>query len=87
MTLMLGVRGTASKYFTQDKVEVADGRIVSPWFSDAGKPLPLGLYKIEVSSPLPDLQPPAVRSVIGRSGENLLGPVRTSMGSRWWSTL
>jgi hypothetical protein len=82
MNLMLGLRGTASKYFAQEKVEVADGRIVSPWFSDAGKPLSLGLYKIEVSSPLPDLQPPAVWSVIGRSGENLLGPVRTWMGSK-----
>jgi len=82
MALMLGLRGTASKYFAQDKVDVADGRIIFSWFSDGGKPLPSGTYEIEVSSPLPDLQPSAVRAVIGQTGENLLGPIRTWMGSK-----
>lgn len=82
MALMLGLRGTASKYFAQDKVDVADGRIVSSWFSARGKPLRSGTYEIEVSSPLPDLQPPAVRAVIGQTGENLSGPVSTWMGSK-----
>jgi len=45
-------------------------------------PLPAGAYEITVTSPLPSLQPPAVQAIIGKSGENLLGPVRTSMGSK-----
>lgn len=82
MILMLALRSTSSKYFAQDKVEVIDGRIVSSWFSDGNNSLRSGIYEIEVSSPLPDLQPPAVRTVIGQTGENLLGPVRTWMGSK-----
>ena len=82
MTLMLDLRGTSAKYFAQDKVEVIDGRIMSSWFSDGSKPFRSGTYEIEVSSPLPDLQPPAVRAVIGQTGENLSGPVRTWMGSK-----
>jgi hypothetical protein len=82
MALMLDLRGTTSKYFAQDKIDVVDGRIVSSWFSDGGKPLRSDTYEIVVSSPLPDLQPPAVRAVIGRTGENLSGPVRTWMGSK-----
>jgi len=80
MTLTLGLRHSNSNYFAQDKVEVDDEHIVSDWFSDGGKPLPSGTYTIEVSSPLPDFQPSAVKEAIGRRGENLLGPVRTYMG-------
>jgi hypothetical protein len=82
MTLMLGLRSTSSKYFAQDKVEVIDGHIVSSWFSEGGNSLRSGIYEIEVSSPLPTLQPPAVRTVIGQTGENLSGPIRTWMGSK-----
>lgn len=82
MALMLNLRNTETKYFAQDKVEVVDGRIVSSWFSDRGKPLRAGTYDIGVSSPLPALQPQAVRTIIGQTGENLLGAVRTSMGSK-----
>lgn len=82
MTLMLQLRGTASKYFARDSMEVINGQVVSAWFSDGGKPLPPGLYEVEISSGLPDLQPSAVRSVIGQTGENLAGPIRTFMGSK-----
>lgn len=82
MTLMLDLSRTGSKYFAGDKVGVVDGRIVSSWFSEGGKPLTPGTYEIKVSSPLPDLQSPAVRAAIGKTGENLLGPVRTWMGSK-----
>ncbi|HUL02437.1 MAG TPA: hypothetical protein VLV16_04295 [Gemmatimonadales bacterium] len=83
MLLMLVLRRPGSnKYLTDTKFEVADGRIVSPWLSDAGKPLAPGTYEVEVGSPLPDLQPPEVRAVIGKTGENLLGPVSASMGSK-----
>jgi hypothetical protein len=82
MSLGLDLRNAESKYFAQDKIEVIDGRIVSSWFSDHGKPLAAGTYGIEVSSPLPEFQSEAVRKIIGRNGENLSGAVRTSMGSK-----
>jgi hypothetical protein len=82
MALMLDLRGVGYAYFAQDKVEVAKGRFVSNWFSDKGRPLRRGTYEISISSPLPDLQPQQVRTVIGRKGENLEGPVKTWMGSK-----
>jgi hypothetical protein len=82
MTLMIDLRKVGTKYFAQDKAEVINGRISTIWFSDGGKPLPAGVYEISVSSPLPALQPAAVRAAIGQTGENLSGPIRTSMGSK-----
>ncbi len=82
MILMLGLRDTSSTYSAQDKAEVISGRIVSSWFSEHSKPLHLGTYEIKVSSPLRSLQPPAVRAIIGQTGENLVGPIQTMMGSK-----
>jgi tetratricopeptide (TPR) repeat protein len=82
MVLMLGLRGDGFDYFAQDKVIVAQKGFVSEWFSDRGKALSRGVYKITISSPLPDLQPKEVRAVIGEAGENLEGPVSVSMGSK-----
>lgn len=83
MTLMTGLRKVGAKYFAQDKVEVINGRISTTWFSDGGKTLPSGAYEVSISSPLPALQSAAVRAVIGQTGENLSGPITTSMGSKW----
>lgn len=82
MTLMTDLRKVGAKYFAQDKVEVINGRISTAWFSDGGKALPSGAYEVNISSPLPALQPAAVRAVIGQIGENLSGPITTSMGSK-----
>jgi len=82
MILMIGLRNVGAKYFAQDKVEIINGRISTTWFSDGGKALPSGAYEVSISSPLPALQSPAVRAVIGQKGENLSGPIRTSMGSK-----
>lgn len=82
MTLMINLRGVGTRYGAQDKVEVINGRISTTWFSDGGKPLPFGMYEVRISSPLPALQSAAVRAVIGQTGENLSGPVTTSMGSK-----
>jgi hypothetical protein len=82
MTLMADLRKVDAEYFAQDKVEVVNGRISTTWFSDAGKALPSGAYEVNISSPLPALQPAAVRAVIGQKGENLSGPTKTSMGSK-----
>lgn len=82
MALMLDLRGVGFQYFAQGKVAVAQGRFVSGWFSDKEKALRRGMYEITISSPLPDLQPEDVRAVIGKTGENLEGPVKTCMGSK-----
>ncbi|WP_394808568.1 hypothetical protein [Nitrosomonas sp.] len=82
MTLMTGLRKVGAKYFAQDNVEVINGRISTTWFSDGGKALSSGAYEVRISSPLPALQSTAVRDVIGQMGENLSGPITTSMGSK-----
>ncbi|SCZ86390.1 hypothetical protein NSMM_520060 [Nitrosomonas mobilis] len=82
MILMTDLRKVGAKYFAQDKVEVINGRISTTWFSDGGKAPPSGAYEVSISSPLPALQSVAVRAVIGQTGENLSGPIRTSMGSK-----
>jgi hypothetical protein len=82
MELMLGLGGFGDSYYAQDKVKVNQGRFVSDWFSEHGKALRSGTYDIDISSPLPELQSQQVRNVIGKNGENLEGPIRTSMGSK-----
>jgi hypothetical protein len=82
MALMLDLRNAESKYFAQDQIKIVDGGLVSSWFSNQGRPLRSGAYDIEVSSPLPQFQSQIVRNIIGENGENLSGPVRTSMGSK-----
>ncbi len=82
MELMLKLPNPRSMYFSPEKVSVMAGKFSSAGFTDGRKPLPAGAYKITVTSPLPSFQPPAVQAIIGMSGENLLGPVSTSMGSK-----
>jgi len=73
--LMVTIRRTESGYTAQDKTRVAKGAFGAGPFSQKGGPLNPGVYTIEVSSPLASLQPPFVRSVIGREGSNLEGPL------------
>ena len=82
MLVIVDLRNTKSKYFAQSKVEVIDGRLVSGWFSNSGRALETGQYEISVSSSLPEFQPKEVRTITGESGENLVGAVRTWMGSK-----
>ncbi|HSY75038.1 MAG TPA: hypothetical protein VK810_06180 [Dongiaceae bacterium] len=82
MELMLSLRNKASGYFAQDKVSVLNGKFESAGFSKQGDSLPVGNYDVSVSSPLPDLEPASVTSVIGKNGENLTGEfMESSMGS------
>lgn len=62
------------------KLEVANGRIATPWFDDHGKRLESGTYTISMGSPMSSMQPDRVRKIIGQHGENLLGPVVSSGG-------
>jgi hypothetical protein len=82
MELMIELHKVGGGYAAQDKVAVANGRFTSDWFSERGKPIPPGTFEISVSSPLPALQPEAVRAVIGQTGENLTGSISTMMGSK-----
>jgi hypothetical protein len=82
MELMVSLRNGTSGYFAQDKVSVLNGMFESAGFSNLGVSLPVGLYEVNISSPLPDLEPSSVTSVIGKNGENLTGEfVESSMGS------
>ncbi len=73
--LMVTIRRSESGYMAQDKTRVSKGAFRAGPFSQKGGPLNPGTYTIEVSSPLASLQPPSVRSVIGREGSNLEGPL------------
>lgn len=82
MKLMLNLRGMGFKYGAQSTVTILRGGFSSEWFSDKGNALPRGKYQISISSPLPSLQRQEVRSIIGETGENLVGPVEMSMGKK-----
>lgn len=74
MELMLGLRRPEIDYWAQDKIVVNNGGFRSEGFSDRGRPLPAAIYEVQVTSPLPRLQPSSVRYVIGEQGQNLSGP-------------
>jgi hypothetical protein len=81
MDLMVNLSNRSIKYSASDKVKVTNGSFKTSWFSYQGKSLPAGNYKIEISSPLPDLQPPSVKEAIGKGGENMTGKaVEVSFG-------
>ncbi len=82
MNLGIGLRNISAKYFAQDRIDVIKGRISTNWFSDGGKALPPGAYEVDISSPDPAIQPAPVRAVIGQTGENLSGPIRTDWGKK-----
>ncbi len=82
MSLMIRIRNVDARYGAQDSIKLMNGKFVTTWFSDHGKPPPNGTYEINISSPLPSVQSAPVRAVIGEQGENLLGAIRTSMGSK-----
>jgi len=82
MSLLISIRNFEARYGVQDSIKLMNGKLVTTWFSDHGMPPPSGTYEINISSPLPSLQSAPVRAVIGEQGENLLGAIRTSMGSK-----
>lgn len=62
----LGYRG-------QESASVLGRRFRAGPFSAHGQPLPEGRYTVDVTMPIPRVQPAAVRSVIGEHGEKLSG--------------
>lgn len=82
MTLTLSLRGLGFGYGAQSTVTVLRGGFSTDWFSDKGNALPRGKYEVSITSPLPTVQPEEVRSIIGKDGENLVGPIKTYMGQK-----
>lgn len=72
--LMLSVGRKSGGFFGQSKASVANGCLVAGPFSSKSAPLPPGEYSVQVSTPLPGLQPASVQAIIGDEGQNLRGP-------------
>lgn len=72
--IMFGIEGKTSNFSGGDKGVVAGGRFRSAGFGPDGGLKP-GQYVAEVTMPIPEVQPPQVRAVIGARGENLRGPL------------
>ncbi len=71
--LILSLSRPDSGYMAQDKVTVADGHFTTSQFSQSGHPMNPGLYSIEASMSIAELQPGSVQAVIGHNGERMSG--------------
>lgn len=76
MSLMISLRASDGGYYAQDKVQVKSGAYESSAFNDKGKPIPLGNYKISISSPLMGLQSNSVKQKLGSSGSEIPEDIR-----------
>jgi hypothetical protein len=73
--LMVTLSRKESSYMGQSKAQVRGGAFRAGPFSQKGAGLNPGIYRIEVSSPLPSLQPPHTWTTIGNDGSKLQGPL------------
>jgi hypothetical protein len=82
--LMVTIKRSESGYMAQGKARVASGGFRAGPFSQRGAPLNPGTYTLEISMPIAAVQRPSVRSVIGRDGSNLEGPlaIQSTFGGR-----
>lgn len=66
-------------YFSQDSETIKNGAAKGSLFRKGAK-LNKGTYELEISTPIPSVQPDSVRKIIGANGEFLTGPyVKESM--------
>lgn len=72
--IMVSVESKTSNFTGQDKASVMEGRFRAGPFGPEGGLKP-GQYTASVTMPIPQVQPPQVRAVIGATGENLNGPL------------
>lgn len=72
--LMFGIESKTANFTGGDKGVVSGGRFRSAAFGPDGGLKP-GQYVADVTMPIPEVQPPQVREVIGANGENLRGPL------------
>ncbi|MGZ8252271.1 MAG: hypothetical protein ACXWT7_07990 [Methylophilaceae bacterium] len=73
--LMITLQRKESDYMAQDKTQVKGGAFRAGPFSQKGVGLNPGVYTLEVTMPLANLQPPPTWPVIGNDGANLQGPL------------
>ena len=71
--LMFSIEGNSVRYDGQDKATVQSGHFQCKAFDKDSNDLDAGQYIAKVLMPIPAVQPPAVRAVIGEQGENLKG--------------
>lgn len=71
--LMVLITKQHGGYAAESKVTVAGGHFAREQFSDGGRPLGPGLYKIDVEMTLPGLQSDQVRAVVGDRGQKMSG--------------
>lgn len=72
--IMTSVSDRSTDFLGQERVTVNQGRFRSSSFGPAGG-LPPGIYTAGATMPIPRVQTPEVRSIIGDDGENLVGPL------------
>lgn len=75
--LMLTLSRPASAFLAQTKMSVASGQFVTERFSQGGRPLNPGRYKVEVSMSIASLQSLDVQAIVGEHGEKMSGPLVT----------
>ena len=74
---MVSLRRPDITYLAQHRIHVAERQFRAGPFSKDGASLKPGRYQVVVSSPLSDLQPASVRTLIGQRGAALQGPLTT----------
>lgn len=74
-SFMVSIDNEAKAYSHTMKIIVRNKNYQTEPFSNEGKPLGFGNYEITVIMPIPEVQTPEVRKVIGEHGEYLKGPL------------
>lgn len=71
--LLITISRKQSSFRAQSTAKVMGGKFRSEQFSQKGKDLNAGEYKLEVSMGVAQVQTPQVRAVIGMEGEKMIG--------------
>ncbi|MDX9844886.1 MAG: hypothetical protein RBT42_14160 [Aquabacterium sp.] len=73
--LMLSVHRSESHYFAQAKVKVLGGKFNTQPFTQNSTPLPPGVYKLQIETPMAGIMDSKTWPAIGSKGEKLEGPL------------
>ena len=79
MEMMVSLYRKDIKYSASADATVHSGKFITEPFSALGSNLPPGNYIIKITSPLPDLEPPAVKAILGNKGNKLKGKLANMM--------
>jgi hypothetical protein len=73
--LMIAIRGQSNSYYEPSSgATVRQGAFESRVFNDGGRHLRRGVYRVEITSPMFEFQPPSMQRVMGKKGKLLTGP-------------